>query len=268
MIYLTGANGTIGRELTKRLEVYPISYRDVYPEIEFQPNSTLIHLSTSINARNSLDNFEGSFLNDVSIPLRLFKEYLSVNPFGKIIFLSSAGDLHSQDFFSSEYVNENSTPEPKSLYGAHKLLLENYLKLLHLDYPNFRSLIFRVSNVYGGEPNPNKTTGLVDKLLNSDDRIEIYSNLNSVIDIIHVDDLMNLLIESIIKFMNAGNYLFLVGNERYTILEIIEKISKFRRLNLSIEPTTRSYTYINLDCKKVKEYFSWKCEKFLYNIGE
>ena len=49
MIYISGSNGLIGTELTKNIQNYiPISYRNQYPEINFLPNSTLIHLSSSI----------------------------------------------------------------------------------------------------------------------------------------------------------------------------------------------------------------------------
>ena len=54
MIYISGSNGLIGTELTKNIQNYiPISYRNQYPEINFLPNSTLIHLSSSTTPRNS-----------------------------------------------------------------------------------------------------------------------------------------------------------------------------------------------------------------------
>lgn len=266
MIYVTGSNGTIGRALKEKIQVVPITFREKIPEVIFEPNSTLIHLSTSITTRNSIEYYKESFESDIYIPFELFKKYLNSNPNGKIIFLSSSGDLHSQTSISDDISTEHSNVEPKTLYGTHKLLLENYLNLLHKEYPNFKSIIFRVSNVYGGDSTSTKVNGLIDKLLNSNDKIEIYSNLESTINIIHIQDLINLIIKTIYKEMGKGHYLFLVGNENYKISEILDLISEFKKLNLTIKEDKNNYTYINIDCTKVKNYFHWSCEKFLYNL--
>ena len=98
MIYVSGSNGLIGKELVKNIDEYiSISYRDEVPEIDFLPNSILVHLSSSTTPRNSLEDLEKSFQSDVLIPIKIFQKYLKTNSNGKIIFLSTAGDLHSSE---------------------------------------------------------------------------------------------------------------------------------------------------------------------------
>ena len=88
MIYVSGSNGLIGKELVKNIDNYiPISYRDKVPEIDFLPRSILVHLSSSTTPRNSFEDLEKSFQSDVLIPFKIFQNYLKTNPNGKIIFL-------------------------------------------------------------------------------------------------------------------------------------------------------------------------------------
>lgn len=268
MIYVTGPNGLIGKSLSEKIDIFPISFREEEPKIIFESNSILIHLSSSINTRNTISSFEDSFRDDICIPLKIFKNYLDKNPKGKIIFLSSSGDLHSQNTFSEKSSNEQSPIDPKSLYGTHKILMENYLKLLHDEYEEYTSIVFRVSNVYGGKPNKHRTNGLIDKLLNFDDIIEIYSDLKNTINIIHVNDLIDLIVKSISKEMDPGHYMFLVGHENHTIQDIISIICSFKKLNLILKPNNQKNTHINLNCDKVQEYFSWSCNKSLIDMSK
>ena len=97
MIYLTGANGLIGSRFLDLYdgEVTTISYRDKVTDVfESHENSCLIHLAWSSTTRNTYDEFEKVIKNDVTNSKILFDYYVKKNPNGKIIFISSAGDLH------------------------------------------------------------------------------------------------------------------------------------------------------------------------------
>ena len=263
MIYVTGSNGLIGKCLSTKVKVNPITFRNNVPNIKFASNSTLVHLSSSTTPRNTIDDIEQSFYSDVFIPLQIFENYLQTNPHGKIIFLSSAGDLHSSIY--GEITNEYSTPRPKSVYGAHKVLLENYIEILHNKY-SFTSIAFRVSNVYSGKPVNNRVNGLIDKLLTAEEKVEIYTNLNTIVDVIHVEDLVELILKAIYKKMDTKHFTFLVGNESYKICDIIDIIASLRRLDITVKKSNQKTTCVNLDCTKVKEYFSWSCQHFLKDL--
>jgi UDP-glucose 4-epimerase len=257
MIYVSGSNGLIGKELVKNISNYiPISYRNQVPDIEFLPNSTLVHLSSSITPRNNFVDLEASLQNDVLIPFQIFQNYLKTNPNGKIIFLSTAGDLHSSEF--DIISDENSLPNPKSIYGTHKLLLENYIKLLHKTN-NFTSIIFRVTNVYGGDPTPNRVNGLIDKFIVSDN-ITITSNIEESINFIHMNDLISLLLKSVQTKLSGYN-LFLVGSSSsISIQKLIKKILLYVSPTITYKNENSKPSYINIDTTKVKKYFNWECE--------
>ena len=266
MIYISGSNGLIGKKLSKSIVDYiPISYRNEIPEISFLPKSILIHLSSSITPRNSFDDLEKSFQNDVLIPFKIFQEYLKTNPNGKIIFLSSAGDLHSCEF--NILMNENSIPKPKSIYGTHKLLLENYIQLLHKTN-KFSSIILRVTNVYGEEISLNRVNGLIDKLILSaktKNKIIITANVKGTVNFIHVDDLIELILKAIQANLNEYN-LFLVGCSRsITIEELLKKVCFYISPNILFENEYSNPSYINIDTTKVQKYFNWNCK---YSIDD
>lgn len=266
MIYISGSNGLIGRELCKDIaEWIPISYRDEVPKIDFLPNSTLIHLSSSTTPRDTLEELHRSFQSDVLIPFQLFEEFLKKNPNGRIIFLSSAGDLHSSEV--NMICNENSVPIPKSVYGTHKLLLENYIKQLHEKY-SFSSVIFRTTNVYGGKFDRFRVNGLIDKLFFStidNTYITITSNSKTTIDFIHVSDLIDLIIKSLNAELKGFN-LFLVGSSNpISIEEVIDKMSKHMSLRVIFKNNNSKALYINIDTTKVQKYFNWKCK---YSIDD
>jgi UDP-glucose 4-epimerase len=184
-----------------------------------------VHLSSSTTPRNTTHDIEQSFYSDVFIPLQIFESYLKNNPHGKIILLSSAGDLHSS--ITDEITNENSTPNPKSVYGAHKILLENYINLLHKKY-SFTSIAFRVSNVYSGKASNNRVNGLIDKLISNNNEIVITSNVKTTANFIHISDLISLILQSLDVSVEGFN-LFLVGSEKsISIQDLIEKISILR----------------------------------------
>lgn len=257
MIYISGSNGLIGKELSKNIDDYiPISYRDEDPEINFLPDSIFIHLSSSTTPRNNLEDLEKSLQSDVLIPLKLFQKYLKTNPNGRIIFLSTSGDLHSSEY--NTIVDENSTPNPKSIYGTHKLLLENYIKLLHKTN-NFTSIIFRVTNVYGGEPSKFRINGIIDKLILSD-VITITSHIEETVNFIHMDDLINLLLKAIYADM-IGYNLFLVGSiNSISIGQLIKKIKNYVSPKITYKNQGSKPLYINIDTTKVQKYFNWECK--------
>lgn len=257
MIYISGSSGLIGTELTKNIKDYiSISYRNQYPEINFLPNSILIHLSSSTTPRNNFDELQSSFNSDVLIPFKLFQNYLKVNPNGRIIFLSTAGDLHSSEFDIAS--NEYTLPIPKSIYGTHKLLLENYIKLLHNQY-DFTSIILRTTNVYGGKINSKRVNGLIDKLVYNNDKIIITSNIKTTVNFIHISDLVDLILKSL-NISIKGFNLFLVGSERsISIQDLIKKISTYISPNIVFKNENSNPSYINIDTSKVQKYFNWKC---------
>ena len=255
MIYITGANGLIG---SRFLEIYDgevttISYRDEVVDVfESHENSCLIHLAWSSTTRNTYDEFEKVIKNDVTNSKTLFDYYAKKNPNGKIIFISSAGDLH---LGHNRTVREQHEPSPHSLYGECKLHVENMLKEL-----SCKTVVLRTSNVWGANVSDSRVNGLVDKLINSLDTdrvIEIFADLKTRVDLIHIDDFVDLLIKVVDKNLENQHELFLVGRQSLSICDIIDIVSKRGSLNLRIDQKAEK-TYLHIENSKVRTTFDWQ----------
>lgn len=251
MIYVTGANGLVGSRLVNFCgeKITKISYRDEVPDVfESHDNSCLIHLGWASTTRTK----DGSAKNDVINSKKLFEYYQRKNPNGRIIFVSSAGDLHRD--------NKSSTPKPHSLYGQCKLDVENILNDL-----DCQTIIFRATNIWGGIVDKKRVNGLVDKLftlLDTEEVVEIYANLSTTVDIIHVDDFVDLIIKSIDKDFESKHETFIVGAQNITIRDIIDRVSMRGTLNLKLNQKAEK-SYLNIDISKVKKTFDWEPVVFL-----
>lgn len=256
MNYITGSNGMIGT----RFKIFccgrgykTISYRDDVPENLFETHekSCLIHLGWSSTTRTKdVDQVEKDVVNSQ----KLFNYYLDKNPNGKIIFVSTAGNMH-QNRSNFETI-EASIPRPCSLYGDSKLRVEKILEEL-----DCKTIVLRVSNVWGSKVDENRVNGLVDKLrgaVDTDRVIEIFANLDSVIDLIHIDDLILLMMKVINIDLDKNHELFLVGGQSISICDIISRVSKMGSLNLRLNQKGIEKSFVNIVPTKAEKTFNWK----------
>ncbi len=260
MIYITGARGLIGsrfKELYSE-DLTEITYREYAPKNVFRSHekSCLIHLGWSSTTRtNDPDQVEKDVINSQNI----FNYYLEKNPNGKIIFLSTAGNMH-QHKVEGISDTELSEPNPLSLYGHAKLKVENILKELDCN-----TVVLRVSNVWGAKVDESRVNGLVDKLMSAVDTdrvIEIYADLETMVDLIHVDDLISLIIKAMDKTLN-NHELFLVGGQTISIYDIISKVSKIGSLNLRLNQKGKEKSFVNILPLKAEKTFNWNREYYL-----
>lgn len=258
MIYLTGANGMIGKRFKELYDkpITTISYRKKVSKNLFQSHnqSCLIHLGWSSTTRTSnIDQIE----RDVYNSKILFKYYLEKNPDGKIIFVSTAGDMYKD----KNIITELTEPHPRTLYGKSKLKVERVLENLKC-----KSIVFRVSNVWGGDIGKNRVNGLVDKLMSiidTDNRLEIYADFETTVNLIHINDLVNLMIKSIDIDLGNKHELFLVGGQTLSIYDIISKVSKMGFLNLRLNQKGREKSFVNVQSSKAEKIFNWTKENYL-----
>lgn len=260
MIYLTGSGGLIGSRFLELYgqEVITISYRDEVSDVfDSHENSCLVHLAWSSNTRNTYDDFDEVVKNDVQNSKKLFDFYVNKNPNGKIIFVSSAGDLH---LGHNRTTWEEHEPSPHSLYGECKLHVENMLKELPC-----KTIVLRTSNIWGAKVTENRVNGLVDKLLNSLNTnrvVEIFANLKTRVDLIHIDDFVDLLKEVIKVDLEKQHELFLVGRQSISICDIIDIVSKRGSLNLRINQKAEK-TYLHIETWKARKTFDWEPKHIL-----
>jgi UDP-glucose 4-epimerase len=268
MIYISGVNGLIGTALiNKILDYVSISYRDSIDHIEFEstPNSTLIHLATCSNTRFKIEDALNLYQKDVFSSLQLFQKFLNKNPDGRIVLLSSCGDLHWSfcDTVSTEY----SLPSPRTIHGSHKLLLENYGSIL-TSKTDAKFISLRVSNVYGGQITKDRVNGFIDHYVYSfknDDSMQVYSNLDDTYDWVHIQDVVEA-IDSAVK-INSSNT-FLIGSEQSLSLKKVINTLKnvIGDVEIDILPCNNPATYVRINCTKAKDLLRWS-SKISFDFG-
>ena len=258
MIYLSGANGMVGRRFRKlyKGDITTISYREkVYDVFTPHKKSCLVHLGWSSTTRD-VDGIKGKY--DIFNSQDLFKYYLNKNPNGKIIFISSAGDLHANQ--GGGLCVGPQDPTPRTVYGKSKLHVEQSLQTL-----DCKSVVLRTSNLWGGEVGMERVNGLVDKLLNAVDTdkvVDIYAHLDTHVDLIHIDDFVNLLIKVIDTDLDKDHEVFLVGDQCISISDIIKKVSAKGVLNLKIDQKAER-SYLDVRSIRAQQVFEWKRENHL-----
>ena len=258
MIYLTGAGGMVGRrfrELYKK-DTTTVSYRHkVYDVFGSHKKSCLIHLGWSSTTRYK-DGLKGKY--DIFNSQELFNYYAEKNPNGKIIFVSTAGDMHLNH--AGDFCSGGEDPNPLTVYGKSKLHVEQVL-----DTVKCKTVVLRVSNIWGGSVGNERVNGLVDKLLNSvntDKVVDIYTNLDTHVDLIHIEDFINLLIKVIDRDLDRDHEMFLVGNQCISISDIIKRVSNRGVVNVRIDQKVER-SYINVAPSKAKYVFNWTPENTL-----
>jgi nucleoside-diphosphate-sugar epimerase len=259
VIYITGSNGLIGRSLKKNLlKFIPISYRDNLDGIEFDSHkdATLIHLASSSNTRYGIDSSADLYVKDVNLSLELFKKFLNKNPTGRIILLSSCGDLHWNYYKKTQ--NEQSVPLPKTIHGAHKLLLENYGNILTQN-TGAKFIVLRVTNVYGGDVSLDRVNGFIDKYVScfkNNSVMQIYSNQNSSYDWIHLHDVVSAIILSI-KYNSSDTFLIGEGNS-YSLQHLLDLLkNNIGDVKLDVRESLNRAVHIIIDPSRAEQLLGW-----------
>ena len=258
MIYLTGSNGLIGKRFKEvcNKKITPLSYRDKVTDVfKSHERSCLVHLGWSSTTRDT-DGIKAK--NDIFNSQHLFEYYAEKNPNGKIIFISSAGDMHLDNGY--DLVMESSEPNPRTLYGKSKLHVERVLNTIKC-----KTVVLRTTNIWGGKVNKDRVNGLPDKLinaLNTDQVVEIYADLDTQVDLVHLDDFINLLYKVIDIDLKEDHELFLISGQSISLCDIIKEISKNGSLNLKIDQKAEK-TYLLVSSTKAQTIFGWRPNHFL-----
>ena len=178
-----------------------------------------------------------------------------------------------------EYINEGfSVDGPKSLYGLSKLASEMLIEEFSYAF-GIKYIINRCGVISGPLQFGKQDQGFISlwvwNFLNKRNLKYIgYGGFgNQVRDVLHINDLCELIFIQIKKFRNINNKLFSIGGSKksYTSLaqltNICEKITK-NKIKLSKVPKTSIYDipYFVTDNTKVTKTYGWKPKKNIYDV--
>lgn len=144
----------------------------------------------------------------------------------RIVFLSSGGTVYGNPAFVP--VPEGAPLDPISSYGVVKVAIEKYLGM-YQRLGIIDPLIIRPSNPYGPRQSISGSQGAIAVFLGKalrNEGVEIWGDGGIVRDYIHVDDLIELIVQAVRKefvgILNAGNG---TGNSLNEVLELIRKVT-------------------------------------------
>lgn len=280
IIGITGGTGLVGKALRAKLSS-PVVLVMRHPSVDIRNNESvvlgsfsnpkvieelvstvdvIIHAATSVGPRSG---FEDQFIEDDLVgTIKLAQSFFKKNPNGHFIYLSTAGGLYNLEDPSLKI--EISAVEPKSLYGAIKLIVEGALENL-----DGKVTILRPSAIYGDSYKKNQTVGLIDKLLKStisDEIVPIFDKVQSARDYLHVDDLVEAILCLVDRKKGERFEVYNIGTgEEVSIEEIIKIINlvSSEKVKVEIVATPNERTSLIVNSNKVLCDVGWKSKILL-----
>ena len=272
-VLLTGNRGFIGSSLQRKMQGFGcniISFKgDVSTKNDWlnqlEGVDLVFHLA-AIEYNSTKDPYKDLQVNALSILnlLEICKKH-GFKP--EIVFASSSNVFGKSKKLP---VLESDKETPFSVWSAHKLLAENYLKIYH-EATDLKSVSLRLSNVYG----PADSIRLMQRMaLNKmilmaikEGRLELYNNYNCIRDWIYIDDVVDaFLLSGMISEKKADTFLIGTNNSptiklvAETIKELVMKIESKEvdiryRKDITLPPMAmRNYSP---DCSLFKEETGW-----------
>jgi len=211
-VIVTGANGFLGRRMSRSLENhFKVVKVDVEGECTIRINLLkeeswnkldkymnfpwifLINLAFILSSNTKMKGENMTMLENLCRFMDKHSNILLLYPSTVLVYGVKYRELISEDFL----------PRPESLYAKVKLYMENYL-LSHL---SSRCTIFRITNVYGNGLGENTVIGKIFNQLKGNQMISL-NDYNSIRDFIAVDDVIDAFIKMIlyiVRFHKLNN---------------------------------------------------------------
>ena len=245
-IFITGGAGFIGTHLCKKLaQFHTVTVYDNFSNsekknfpildnvtlivgdildnnklINFMKNHDLvIHLAAKTDVTDSIINPNNTFETNVQGTQNVLDSCKS-NNISKIIITSSAAIYQS----SNNPINETSISKPSSPYGQSKLNMEKIIIQSKTNYS-----ILRLFNVYGGG-NFNGVIANFRKNIFENSPLIIFGNGKAIRDFIHIDDVIDAIILSMVSKSGIYNIASGIGTSindlAKLMIQLFDKNSK------------------------------------------
>ena len=182
-IYSTGTTGTIGKHLP--IDVLPStldlsSSREIFEKLDFETQSTLIHLAGVVGPSEVLKDIEYAYSVNIKGTKYLAEEFLKKST--GVFYYISTSHVYAP---STNSISESSALAPTNIYAEQKLEAETSLQNIYAQEPH-RLCIIRVFSVLDWDVAPFTLGGAIRKLINSD---LILSNCSDVRDFLTPDSI-------------------------------------------------------------------------------
>lgn len=277
MIYITGANGFVGKNFTNFLKKKGVKYCSLkrkkelgennktsyvnFPRTNKTGNKILIHLaSPSVVKLYRKKNYTDKeiihcFENEIDSIISLIKFYKK-NNFKKLIYVSTSS-IYGKRNYDSPF-KETDNPNPNDFYSRIKLAVEMLVKKEVKSY-----IILRPFQIYGKfDFHKRLIPTLVKAKKNQKLRLQ---DCLQVTDLIHVKDVCEIMYR--LCLLNIKNHVFNLGSGRpIRLRNIVKIISKIRsncfKYNFKNSNSKQITNFCYADTTKLFSKIKYKVKKF------
>ena len=241
-IFIIGAGGSLGQALILKLNnelnnviAVDRNFIEKYENVEYITDNF-----DNIDINNYIDDcdvffyllsrllpFDSNF-DDFCRDINSYTRFLNqINDYEnkKIIFISSGGAIYGNS--DKEYLDEYLPPNPISLYGHQKKMLESLSSSFN-SFSSSKVYTLRVSNAYGDYFKLNRNHGLIPKLIYSSINnitVDIWGDGSVTKDYIHNDDIVEAC-SKLIHYKGDALTMNLSSGKGYSVNQIIEIVNK------------------------------------------
>jgi UDP-glucose 4-epimerase len=223
---------------------------------------TIIHAASDttpgVSAKTPVEEVFGNFQPTLEL-IQVLQDY----PDKHVIYLSSGGAIYGN--LPKIPADESQPCKPISYYGAGKLAVESFFKVVNHQYGS-PITILRPSNFYGPGQETKEGFGLIFHLLHRAKKgqsIDIWGDGEITRDFLFIDDFVKACLKIIaarknehnIKIYNIGSG---EGHSINSVVRTVEEVSgiQLQKKYLSARPV--DVKKIVLDCRLIKEEHGWQ----------
>ena len=240
---------------------------EIIAELQNRKFDAIFHIGGQSSGEISFDDPEYDLNTNTLSTLKLL-QYCMKNNCKKFIYASTMSVYGEKK--GKEQFCETDDLNPKSFYAVGKFASERYIQIFSNQY-GMEYTILRYFNVYGpGQNLENLKQGMVSIYLKQfiDDKfdfVEVKGSLDRFRDLIYIDDVVDITIDSI-KNLKMTNQILNVGTGvKTTVGEILDLIKKYTGSNKEIKVTSGTpgdQFGIYADINRLKEIYNKKLVTF------
>lgn len=211
----------------------------------------------SLPATGNLD-VAGEITDHVVTSVRV-AEICAAQGVKRFLFSSSGGTVYGTD--NAGPIAETSPTMPKTAYGASKLAIEHYLRVVGA-HRTVRTIAFRIANPYGVGQRPGRGQGFIAAAMAaafSGEELSIWGTGEVVRDFVYVTDVAKAFVRACLY--DGTHDLFNIGKgEGASLLEIVQQVeaASGRKINLQRRPQRSIDVQRNvLDISRARAELGW-----------